>query len=80
LIRSGRDATVPPFARRFSRMRSKMKTVSLTEYPTSVRNAATTGRLISYPNNEKSPSVMIVSCTKAMTAANPHWNSNRIQM
>ncbi len=65
------------FLPRFSRMRSKTTTVSFTEYPTSVRNAATIGRLIfasTIPSmfaTATMPSVIATSWKRQMTAARP---------
>ena len=42
----------------------------------SVRNAATTGRLISFPKSEKSPSVTTVSWTARPPPPTPHWNGS----
>ena len=65
---------------RFSRILSKITIVSLSEYPTIVRNAAMIGRLISYERSEKIPSVINTSCVRAAMAPSANLNSKRIEI
>ena len=65
------------FLRRFSRTRSKMMIVSLSEYPITVSSAATTVSEISRCISLMNAIVVRMSCIVAMVAATPKRHSNR---
>ena len=68
------------YFRRFSRMRSEITTVSLSDRPTSVSTAAIDVRLNSSPVIENRPMVMMMSCDVVVTAASANCHSKRNQM
>ena len=66
-----------PVRFRFSRTRSKMTIVSLSEYPRMVSTAATVGSDTSSWSAAISPSAKSTSCAVAMIAATPKRHSKR---
>src|SRR5690606_15780251 len=81
LTSSTRSADVFSFAnRKFSRMRSKMTTVSLTVYQMTVNTATMNGKFTCHWKSENGLMTMNASCAKPMTADRPNRHSNRTLM
>ena len=76
LLTSGMNSSLPRLAM-FSRILSNTTTVSVSEYPASVRRAVMIRRFISLLSTNKSPMTTSTSWNVAATAATPNLNSNR---